>query len=112
MKTTMNHKGYEGFISYDDEAKNFHGEVLGIRDVVTFEGDCMEELEQAFRESVDEYLAFCAEKGQMPDKPFSGRVVIRMGPNTHEKAAIKAKEKNMSMNKYLVSVIERDLQLA
>lgn len=65
----MKYKGYTGDVEYDDEAKIFHGEVLGIKDVVTFQGTTVNEIEQAFKDSVDDYLAFCAERGEEPDQP-------------------------------------------
>lgn len=58
----MKYKGYTGHVEYDDEAKIFHGEVLGIKDVVTFQGTTVDEIEQAFKDSVDDYLAFCKER--------------------------------------------------
>jgi predicted HicB family RNase H-like nuclease len=66
----MKYKGYTGHVEYDDEAKIFHGEVLGIKDVVTFQGTTVDEIEQAFKDSVDDYLAFCMERGEEPDKPL------------------------------------------
>ena len=73
----LNHKGYTGHVEFDDEAGIFHGEVLDLSDVVTFQGRTVEELERAFRESVEDYLAFCQERGEAPDKPFSGRLMLR-----------------------------------
>ena len=55
----MKYKGYQGHVTYDDDAKIFHGEVVGLRDVITFQGDSVKELEHAFKDSIDEYLAFC-----------------------------------------------------
>ncbi len=69
----VNHKGYTGHVEFDDEASLFHGEVLDLKDVVTFQGRTVEELERAFRESIEDYLAFCQERGKSPDKPFSLR---------------------------------------
>lgn len=57
-KLNMKYKGYIGHFEYDDEAKLFHGEVLGLKDVITFQGCSVEELEEAFKESVDDYLAW------------------------------------------------------
>ena len=60
---TMSYKGYEGYVTLDEEAGLFHGEVINIqKDVVTFQGKTMEEARHAFEESVDDYLAFCKEK--------------------------------------------------
>jgi predicted HicB family RNase H-like nuclease len=66
----MKYKGYHGHVTYDEEAKFFHAEVVGLRDVITFQGTAVEELEQAFKDSVDEYLDFYKELGRAPEKPF------------------------------------------
>ncbi len=68
----MWYKGYAGMAEYDDEAGIFHGEVINTRDVITFEGESLSDAEKAFRESVDDYLAWCREDGKEPDKPYSG----------------------------------------
>jgi predicted HicB family RNase H-like nuclease len=65
----MVYKDYHGTVTYDDEAEIFHGEVMDLRDVVTFQGRSVEEPKIAFRESVDDYLEFCQERGEEPDKP-------------------------------------------
>jgi predicted HicB family RNase H-like nuclease len=78
----MKYKGYTGHVEYDDEAKIFHGEVLGIKDVVTFQGTTVDEIEQAFKDSVEDYLAFCKERGEEPDRPFSGKFNLRIPPNS------------------------------
>jgi len=62
----MTYKGYTGSFRFDDEAGIFHGEVSGSRDVVTFQGLNLEELEKAFRESIDDYLRFHAAPNQPP----------------------------------------------
>ncbi len=69
----MNYKGYIGQVEYDDEAGIFHGEVINTRDVITFQGECVEELRRAFMDSIEDYLAYCSEIGKSPDKPFSGK---------------------------------------
>ncbi len=69
-KTMMKYKGYSGHVEYDDEAKIFHGDVLGIKDVITFQGTTVDEIEHAFKDSVNDYLAFCKERGEEPDRPY------------------------------------------
>ncbi len=59
----LQHRGYTGHVEFDDEAGLFHGEVIDLRDVVTFQGTSVEELEEAFQDSVDDYLEFCDERG-------------------------------------------------
>ena len=81
----MEYKGYIGKVEFDDDADIFHGEVINLRDVITFQGDSVEEIRQAFRESVDDYLAFCAERNEEPEKPFSGKFVVRIPPELHRK---------------------------
>ena len=83
----MNYKGYRGQITYDDEAKIFHGEVIGLKDVSTFQGTSVKELEKAFKDSIDDYLAWCKEGGEQPEKTFSGNSRLRISPDLHAKLA-------------------------
>jgi len=105
----MNYKGYHGQVTYDEDAKLFHGEVVGLRDVITFQGTSVEALEQAFKDSVDEYLDFCAELGRTPEKPFSGKLMLRLPPEIHERAAYKAKSCGLSLNAWIKQTIEQIL---
>jgi predicted HicB family RNase H-like nuclease len=97
----MKYKGYEGSITFDEDAEIFHGEVINTRDVITFQGRSVTELKRAFKESVEDYLEFCAKKGEKPEKPFSGNLVIRIDPELHRKLAIQAKKKKQSLNAYI-----------
>lgn len=103
----MKYKGYHGQVNYDEEAKLFHGEVVGLRDVITFQGTSVDELEQAFKDSVDEYLDFCKELGRAPEKPFSGKLILRLPPEIHERAAYQAKCNGVSLNAWIKSGIEQ-----
>jgi predicted HicB family RNase H-like nuclease len=101
------YKGYYGHAEYDHEAELFHGEVLGINDVVTFQGKAVEELRTAFRESVDDYLAFCAERNEQPQKPFSGKFVVRLSPESHRKLAVLAKVRGKSLNAIVSECLDK-----
>jgi predicted HicB family RNase H-like nuclease len=94
----MKYKGYEGAVVFDDEAGIFHGEVLNTRDVITFQGTSVDELKKAFEDSVDDYLAFCEQRGEEPEKPFSGNLVIRINPALHRELSIEAKKTGKSLN--------------
>ncbi len=72
----MKYKGYHGQFNYDEEAKLFHGKVVGLNDVITFQETSEDELEQAFKDSVDEYLDFCKDLGRAPEKPFSEKLML------------------------------------
>ncbi len=102
----LTHKGYHGHVEYDDEAEIFHGEVLDLRDVVTFQGRSVDEIRQAFTESVDDYLAFCAERGEEPDRPFSGRFMLRLPPEVHRRLYLEARRQDKSLNEVIVGYLE------
>ena len=106
----MEYKGYIGKVELDDEAGILHGEVINIRDVVTFEGQTVEELQQAFRDSIEDYLEFCAERGEDPEKPFSGKFVLRVPAELHRKAYIKARLADKSLNSWVTEVLEEAVQ--
>lgn len=102
------YKGYRGKVGVDVDNGVLHGTVLGIRDVVTFEGKTVPELVQAFQDSVDEYLAFCAEMGREPEKPPSGRLLVRMPPKLHGELSVIAEAKGVSINRLVVEYLERE----
>ena len=98
----LNYKSYTGHVEFDDEAGLFHGEVLDTRDVITFQGRSVDEIEAAFRESIDDYLAFCAERGEEPDKPFSGRLMLRLPKDLHREVFVGARRAGKSLNQFVV----------
>jgi len=102
----LSYKGYTGQVNYDDEMKIFHGEVIDTRDIITFQGRSVDEIEQAFRESVDDYLEFCNERGEQPDKPFSGKFILRMSPKLHHKLYLKAIRSGKSLNRWVVETLD------
>ena len=97
----LEYKGYRGRAELDEEAGLLHGEVLGVRDVVTFEGESVEELEEAFRDSVDDYLEFCAELGKEPDRPFSGNFQLRISPELHRDMWLQSQQEGKSLNQWV-----------
>ncbi|MBM9537114.1 type II toxin-antitoxin system HicB family antitoxin [Desulfobulbus alkaliphilus] len=97
----MEYKGYVGQVEFDDDADIFHGEVINLRDVVTFQGSSVQELRKAFEESVDDYLEFCAERGESPEKPYSGKFMVRLDPQLHKMLAIRAKKERKSLNAWI-----------
>ena len=105
----MNYKGYVGKAEYDDKAEIFYGEVVGLRDVVTFKGSSVKELQKSFRESVDDYLAFCKRMDKAPDIPASGKLVLRMPPELHSRAAVAAKSEGKSLNIWVSEAVKDKL---
>ena len=99
----MTYKGYGCTVRFDDEADIFHGEVSGLRDVVTFQGRTVDELRSAFRESVDDYLEFCESRCEEPDKPYSGRFLLRLDPSLHRRLVELSAEEGESLNNWIAS---------
>ncbi|WP_329610485.1 type II toxin-antitoxin system HicB family antitoxin [Jiella pelagia] len=101
------YKGYTGTVEYDDVAMLFHGEVAGIRDVVTFQARTAEDLRKAFEDSVDDYLDFCRNENVEPQKPFSGTLSLRTSPELHQRIAAAAARRSASINQWIVETLER-----
>ena len=101
----MIYKGYEAIVEYDEDAKLLHGEVLHLNDVITFQADCPAEVEQAFHDSVDDYLAFCAENHRPPEKPYSGKIAVRITPELHRELTYASKKKE-SVNSFIAEALE------
>ena len=99
----MTYKGYTGAVQFDAEAAIFHGEVTGLRDVVTFQGKSVDELKAAFEDSIDDYLEYCQSRGEAPDKPFSGRFLLRVDPSLHRRLAELSANEGISLNHWIAS---------
>lgn len=103
----LQYKGYSGQVEFDDEAGLFHGEVIDLRDVVTFQGTSVEDLEESFRDSVDDYLEFCEQRGEEPDRSFSGRLMLRVSPQLHRRAYTRARQEGKSLNQWISEKLEQ-----
>ena len=100
MTSAMEHRGYRARVEYDDEDGLFVGRVAGIRDGVGFHADTVEGLRAAFREAVDDYLETCERLGRPPQKPYSGRLMLRVDPEVHRRAAVAAELAGLSLNQW------------
>ena len=107
----MEYKGYIGRVEYDDDAEIFHGEVINTRDVITFQGASVTALRKAFRDSVEDYLAFCKERGEQPEKPFSGQFLLRVGADLHRRINLAAALSGKSLNAWVKDQLEKDVDL-
>jgi len=102
----MEYKGYHARLEYDADDHCLVGEVVGINDTIVFSGISTEELEGAFRESVDGYLDMCARQNRAPDKEYSGQFVLRIDPALHKQLAQVASQRNTSLNSVAVEACE------
>ena len=107
----MEYKGYLGMVEYDSQAKIFHGDIINTRDVITFQGTTVKEIEKAFKDSIDDYITWCKEEGVEPEKPYSGKFNVRLSPKLHRQIAIIAKKMNISLNSFVEKAIVDEIQL-
>lgn len=102
---SMNYKGYVARIEYSDDDECFVGRIAGIKDIITFEGESVKELLTAFHEAVDFYIKTCEERGEQPNKPYSGKVMLRIDPAVHARLAIQAQAAGKSLNQYAADLL-------
>ncbi len=105
----IEYKGYVGQVEFDDSVGIFRGRVINTRDIITFEGTSVKEIQHAFKESVDDYLEWCAKRGEEPDKPFSGKFTVRITPELHRRIHIQAQLENESVNSWVTEKLESAL---
>jgi len=103
----MRYKGYAARIEYDARDDIFVGRVLGLRDIISFHASAVSALHEAFREALDDYLADCAEQGVTPEKPASGKVMLRIRPEVHAAASLAARVAGKSLNQWADEVFEQ-----
>ena len=105
----MESDGYIATVEYDADAESFHGRVLNLRDVITFEGRSVRELKAAFRSSLRDYRRFCADRGEEPERPFTGRLLLRIEPELHRRLTHAAIVQGLSVNGWVAATLERVL---
>ncbi len=103
----LKYKGYIGHVEFDEEAEIFHGEVVNTRDVITFQGSTVKALIKAFKDSVDDYLDFCNERNEEPERPFSGKFNLRIDPALHREIYIAAKLAGESLNDWVIEALKK-----
>lgn len=104
--SAMTYRGYAARVDYDPEDEIFFGKLAGIRDGVGFHADTVADLKAAFHEAVDDYIETCAKIGKAPEKPFSGRMMFRVSPEVHARAALAAELSGKSLNQWAEEVLK------
>ncbi len=104
---SMSYKGYFAGIEFDAEDRIFVGRIIGIRDVISFHGESVTELEAAFHEAVDDYLTACKELGQNPNKTYSGNLMLRVPAEIHAAVASAAEVSGKSINQWAANVLDK-----
>ena len=106
----MDYKGYLATIEYNDSVGLLHGEVINAPPypIVTFEASSVEELRREFRVSIDDYLAWCKEDGVEPERPFSGKLNLRLGADLHRRVAVSAARNGVRINSWIKDTLARE----
>ena len=97
---TLHYRGYAARVEFDGEDDIFVGHVAGLNDIVGFHADTVEGLKAAFHEAVDDYLAACEKLDKAPERPYSGKVMFRISPEVHARAALAAQLSGLSLNQW------------
>ncbi len=103
---TMTFKGYTARVEYDERANIFVGRILGIRSIISFHGETVTELRSEFQQAVKEYLADCKKEGLTPEKPASGKLLLRVPPEVHGRALVAAQAAGKSLNQWATEVLK------
>jgi len=106
MNNLMIYKGFSARVEFDARDNIFFGRILGIEDLVTFHGESVSELREAFQEAVLDYLDACKAIGKKPQKPFSGKLMFRVPPEVHAAVTIAAKASGKSLNQWAIEVLD------
>ena len=109
MKNTMEYKNYVGTIEFSEEDGVLFGKVMGVRSLISYEGTTVKELLADFHEAVDSYLALCKEEGIVPEKSYKGSFNVRVSPELHKMAAIRAAENDITLNRFVEEAMRNAL---
>ena len=110
MSHYVNYKDFWGTVEYSSEDDCLYGKVLGVHGMMAYEGQSVAELKEEFHRAVDEYLLLCQQKGIAPEKSFKGSFNVRVTPELHRLASIKADESNISLNTFVSMAIKRAVE--
>ncbi len=105
----MNYKGYTGSVEFSEKDAVFHGKVVGIQSLISFEGESVSSITEDFRNAIDEYLDFCYATGKEPEKPFKGSFNVRIGSELHRRAATAASSRGVSLNAFVEEAIRQSV---
>lgn len=106
---TMTHAGYTARIEFDDRDNLFVGRILGLRTLISFHGATVVQLRREFKAAIKDYLSDCAQQGLTPEKPASGKLLLRVPPEVHSRAIVAAQAKGKSLNQWVTDALQRAL---
>ena len=105
MKNVMSYNNYAGTVEYSEDDGILFGRIVGIEDVISYEGESVATLRQSFHDAVDDYLTHCQSIGKKPNRPYSGKFVLCLPPALHARLAAQAQAVGKSLNQYAVDIL-------
>jgi predicted HicB family RNase H-like nuclease len=111
LNNCIHYKSYIGSVEFSEEDAVFHGKVIGIKPLISFEGDSVTAMTKDFQDAVDEYLDFCARNSKIPEKSFKGSFNVRIGSDLHRKAAVAASAKGITLNAFVEDAIRKNVAI-
>ena len=103
---TLTYKGYTARVEYDERGDTFAGRVLGIRAMIGFHGETVDQLRKEFEAAVDGYMANCKSQGERPEKPASGKILLRVPTEVHGAALVAAQASGKSLNQWATEILQ------
>lgn len=107
---TMTYKGYTARVEYDERDDIFVGRILGIRSIISFHGETVAQLRSEFEAAIKDYLADCKREGVHPEKPASGKLLLRVPAEVHGRALVAAQAAGKSLNQWATEVLQHAVQ--
>lgn len=107
----MQYKGYTASVEYDDSIDEFVGTTVDMKDVLSFGGKNTDELKASFHKVVDAYIKMCADEGVAPEKPYQGKISLRIPAALHRKVDIAATAYGMSINNFIQGALTSALDV-
>jgi predicted HicB family RNase H-like nuclease len=112
LTNLLHYKGYYARIAFDPSADAFHGRVIGLQDVIDFYGRTPDELRQEFKNSVEDYLAWCTEEGTKPEKTWQGKLTLRIDEDLRRRLTVVAAAHGESVNAWITDLLDRETKRA
>ena len=109
MKDVLNYKEFIGSVHFSADDNVFYGKIEGINDLITFEGETVKELTDAFQYVVDEHIKDCEAEETAPEKSYKGSFNVRLTPDLHRKIALSAKMRGESINKFVFDALTKSV---
>ena len=109
MNNLLEYKGYNGTVEYSAEDGVLFGKVIGIKSLISYEGQSISELKNDFEDAIEDYLELCKEKGIVPEKTYKGSLNVRISPEAHRKAALIAISENISLNQFIENSVNEKI---